>query len=159
MSQLKPRQLSILAILDESIYSLKSKEIHDKMHEDVKLSLQTIYDDLSYLEAIELIERGQSEIDDKTKKTALTYVITKKGRDEYALATETQEPEPELEPELFSEPVNDAFNALVNAITSSLPVRTIDFLDIKLDTLEQLKHLMSDEIGFILSQIIDDLKK
>ena len=157
MSQLKPRQLSILAILDESIYSLKSKEIHDKMHEDVKLSLQTTYDDLGYLEAIELIERGQSEIDDKTKKTALTYVITKKGRDEYALATETQQPEPELE--LFSETVNDAFNALVNAITSSLPVRTIDFLDIKLDTLEQLKHLMSDEIGFILSQIIDDLKK
>ena len=157
MSQLKPRQLSILAILDESIYSLKSKEIHDKMHEDVKLSLQTTYDDLGYLEAIELIERGQSEIDDKTKKTALTYVITKKGRDEYALATETQQPEPELE--LFSEPVNDAFNALVNAITSSLPVRTIDFLDIKLDTLEQLKQLMSDDIGFILSQIIDDLKK
>ena len=156
MSQLKSRQLSILAILDESIYSLKSKEIHDKMHEDVKLSLQTIYDDLSYLEAIELIERGQSEIDDKTKKTALTYVITKKGRDEYAQQPEL---ELELELELFSEPVNDAFNALVNAITSSLPVRTIDFLDIKLDTLEQLKHLMSDEIGFILSQIIDDLKK
>ena len=142
--KLSKAKIAILSTLALSQYDMSSREIHETITANGKISttISSVYDYVDSLKKDGLIENGISDV--VNGRTVLMWRITNKGR---ALVGDSKDEIVEAEvidePEAIDEPA-----ALL---------RSIDNLEEKIGTLHKLLPIVTDEMAAVLNSIVEDL--
>ena len=170
--KLSQKQKLVLNAMIDSEYDQSSREIHDHIimpnAEGIDIGpISSMYDCMDALKKIGFVENGISNI--VRGKTVLMWRLTDAGRKFVLTDISASVPFDQrvigdaIEDKAFvaeryeADAVKTAFDDLVNAIVSSLPKREPKDVELKIETLERLMPIVSDDITDVLKDIIADL--